>query len=72
MGKQKKGADQMRWILAFFRCSHPKLSRVWSKVYVDDGGLCYVTCTDCGKRWEYDWATMRQGREIPKVEEVKL
>ena len=53
--------------LGLFRCQHKKLSRPFANA----NGELYVVCLECGKQWEYNWATMRQGREIPKVEEVK-
>ena len=57
----------MRSLLAsLFGCAHPRttfpiLPRAHGK---RAQGNPYVVCLECGKTFEYDWHTMRQGAEI--------
>jgi hypothetical protein len=44
-----------------FGCAHKNLSRPMTPVHAGAGSGTYVVCLDCGKRFAYDWKTMRIG-----------
>ncbi len=83
MGQFLPGALRLRLVsLAdiFFGCSHRRISLPMT-LQEEEGGYhkqlgrpeSYVACLDCGRRFIYDWNTMRvTRRELPIVKVVVL
>lgn len=62
----------MRWFFALFGgCLHAHAS--FPQTPVRKGGFrgqTYVCCLDCGRRFEYDWQSMKRGAEIREAAPV--
>jgi len=43
-----------------FRCSHRRLTRP----FLDSAARSYTVCLDCGARFEFDAANLRQGKRL--------
>jgi hypothetical protein len=56
-------------LLALFRCSHPKLSRVFT---MGKPKRTYKVCLECGRELEYDLVTMRLTGANSKLETRNL
>jgi hypothetical protein len=48
-------------ILNLFFCQHIRYTFPQTD---ERTGLTTVVCTDCGRRFHYDWSTMQKGREV--------